>query len=58
MQHCLMTLIKKWKQSVDNGGAFGSLMTDLLKAFNFLSHEHLIAKLNACSFYQKLLKLT
>ena len=53
-----MTLIKKWKQSVDNGGAFGSLMTDLLKAFNFLSHEHLIAKLNACSFYQKLLKLT
>ena len=32
-QHCLITLIEKWKQSVDNGGAFGALMIDLSKAF-------------------------
>ena len=32
-QHCLIALIEKWKQSVDNGGAFGALMIDLSKAF-------------------------
>ena len=30
-QHCLITLIEKWKKSVDNGGAFGALFTDLSK---------------------------
>ena len=29
-QHCLITLIEKWKKSADNGGAFGMLFTDLL----------------------------
>ena len=28
-QHCLVSLIEKWKKSVDNGGAFGGLLTDL-----------------------------
>ena len=23
-QHCLVSMIKKWKESVDNGGAFGA----------------------------------
>ena len=32
---------------VDNGGAFGALCTDISKAFDFLSHELLIAKLDA-----------
>ena len=22
-QHCLVSMIEKWKESVDNGGAFG-----------------------------------
>ena len=39
IQHCLITLIKKWKKSVDNGGDFGALLTDLQKAFNYLPHE-------------------
>ena len=42
-QHCLITVIEKWKKSVDNGGAFGTLFTDLSKAFDCLSHELLIA---------------
>ena len=46
-QHCLVVLIEKWKKSVDNGGAFGALFTDLSKAFDCLSHELLIAKLDA-----------
>ena len=56
-QHCLISLIEKWKKSVDNGGAFGALMTDLSKVFDCLSHELLIAKLEAYGFDEKSLKL-
>ena len=38
-QHCLITLIKKWKKRIDNGGEFGALLTDLQKAFDYLPHE-------------------
>ena len=49
-QLCLIALIEKWKESVDNGGAFGALFTDLSKAFNCLSHKLLIVKLHAYGF--------
>ena len=35
---------------VDNGGALGALLTDLSNAFDFLSYELLIAKLDAYGF--------
>ena len=57
VQHCLITLIEKWKKSVDNGGAFGALFTDLSKAFDCWSHELLIAKLDAYGFDKNALKL-
>ena len=56
-QHCLITLIEKWKKSVDNGGAFSTLLTDLSKAFNCLPRELLIAKLDAYGFDKSSLKL-
>ena len=56
-QHCLVSMIEKWKESVDNGGAFGALMTDLSKAFDCLHHELLIAKLDAYGFDIKSVKL-
>ena len=31
--HCLLVMMKKWKQIVDYGGVFGALLTDLSKAF-------------------------
>ena len=43
-------MIKKWKESLDNGGAFGALMTDLSKTFDCLHHELSIAKLGAYGF--------
>ena len=43
-------MIKKWKESVDSGGAFGALMTDLSKALDCLHHELLIEKFDAYGF--------
>ena len=34
-QRCLIVLIETWKKSVDSGGAFGALITDLSKAFDW-----------------------
>ena len=42
----LITLIEKWKKSVDNCRAFDPLLTDPSKAFNCLPHELLIVKLD------------
>ena len=53
----MITLIEKWKKSVDNGGGFGALFTDLSKAFDCLSYELLIAKLDAYGFDKNTLKL-
>ena len=56
-QHCLLAMLEKWKSSNDKGKAFGALLTDLSKAFNCLSHELLIAKLDAYGFSPSALKL-
>ena len=44
-QHYLVSMIEKRKESVGSGGAFGALMTDLSKAFDYLDHELLIESL-------------
>ena len=49
-QQCLLTLLEKWKWAVDRGQIFGSLLTDLSKAFDCLSHELVIPKLNTFGF--------
>ena len=49
-EHCLLSMLEKWKSAIDNKKMFGALLTDLSKAFNCLSHDLLIAKLNAYRF--------
>ena len=47
----------KWKSAVDNKKVFGALLMDLSKGFDCLSHDLLIAKLNACGISMAALRL-
>ena len=46
-QSCLLYMIENWKESLDQGSHYGALLTDLSKAFDFIMHDLLIAKLLA-----------
>ena len=38
-QQYLLVLLEKWKRALDSGQMFGTLLTDLSKAFDCLDHE-------------------
>ena len=50
-------MLKKWKFAIDNKNMFGALLTDLAEIFYYLSHDLLIAKLNAYGFSIAALRL-
>ena len=56
-QHALITLIEKWKLSLDKNGYAGAIIMDLSKAFDTINHDLLIAKLNAYGFEKNALIL-
>ena len=43
----LLMMLQTWKEARDNKEAFGTLLTDISKTFDCLSHDLLIAKLRA-----------
>ena len=51
-------MIEKWKKIVDDGGIFGTLLTDLSKAFGCVLHDLINAKLEAYGFHIDAFKLT
>ena len=56
-QHALISLIERWRKSLDNKGYGGEVLMDLSKAFDTLNHDLLIAKHHAYGFDIKTLKL-
>lgn len=46
-QYALLTMIEKWKMSLDNKGFSWGILMDLSKAFDTINHQLLIAKLYA-----------
>ena len=44
-QHALFKLLQPWQQFLDNGGFTGTILVDLSKTYDCISHNLLIAKL-------------
>ena len=55
-QNFPFTMLEKWKQRVDNKKVCDALLIDLSKAFDDISHEVLLTKLNAYGFDLKSLR--
>ena len=53
----LLSMLEKSKMAVNNKETFGALLTDLSKAFDYLSHDLLLAKSNAYGFSFPALRL-
>ena len=50
-------MIKKFKKSLDQGGEYAALLTDLSEAFHCLPHDLIIAKLHVYGFDKASLRL-
>ena len=55
-QYCWMSMIEKWKESVDKKKTSAAIFTDLSKASDFLTHVFIIAKRSAYGFSLSVLR--
>ena len=56
-QQALLSLIERWKNTLDQNGYGGATTMDISKTFDAINYDLLIAKLGACGFDTAYLKL-
>jgi len=56
-QYALLDLLNNWQKSIDSSGFVGAILMDLSKAYDCISHELLIAKLEAYGLNHNSIKL-
>ena len=56
-QYALLSLIQKWKETLDGKDYTGPVLMDLSKAFDTINHELLIGKLYTYGFSKDAFKL-
>ena len=47
---CLLAMVENWKKALDQRSEYGTLLTDLSKAFDCLPYDTIVAKLHAYGF--------
>ena len=47
MQHVLLRLLEEWREHLDNNKTVGGILMDISKAFDCISDDLLLAKLEA-----------
>ena len=57
-QRCLFVRLERWRQCLDNEGVTGVLLKNLSKAFHYILHDLLTAKLAAYVFDYKCCRAT
>ena len=56
-QHALFRVTEIWKKCLDISGTIGTILMGLSKAYDCISHDLLIAKIEAYGFHRNALKL-
>ena len=52
-----MSMLEKWKLSIDNKGFAGGILMDLSKTFDTINHQLLLAKSHAYGFSKQALAI-
>ena len=58
IQHALFVILASWQKSLDKEGCVSSILMGLLKVYDYLPHDTLLAKLQAGSYNKDCVKLT